>query len=179
MKKPPVEFLPLDEYLKIAGKMICYYCTKVNPKCRDLQKVLLESEDAISCVAEEMMFADWRYNENKKKSRKHYRYLCGIYGVIHYLRTVGSKKNIQHSPIIYDIVDETKDLIDKEDNLKKINFLLNNSKLTQKQMFCIKEYFLNHRTYADIGKELGVERQDISIHVSHALKKMKRLTVSS
>lgn len=83
-KAEDCEFLTNDEYLKIARKMIRKYASKYSA---DLAKEMLASEDAVSNLATQLMYADWRWNEKYTNDGKvaldryRYRNQCGIWAI--------------------------------------------------------------------------------------------------
>lgn len=109
IKYPPAEsqeFLSLQEYINISEKVINFYCKKN----KGLVKELLASEDAVSCIAEQLMMGDWRWKPFYEKkiydkegnflgtktleiSRHSYRNKCAVWAIGKYLKQCVNNKN--------------------------------------------------------------------------------------
>lgn len=46
--------------------------------------------------------------------------------------------------------------------------------LTERQRYCITEYYINSRKMVDISKDLGVSPSVVSRHISRGIAKMKK-----
>lgn len=194
------EFLSMEEYLKIAKKTVNYYCKKN----KELVYNLLVSEDAISSIAEQLMFGDWRYRPVHKKkifdeegnlirvdsiniSRHSYRNKCAVWAIKNYLDKSNNKKNNQLQSLdiqkdtdtvnLYDLVEDDKSMpvykIFDESIRKKVNYLLNNSKLSDPQKQCVTLYFLEDLTLEEVGVKLGISKQGVQQNVTRALENMR------
>lgn len=49
-----------------------------------------------------------------------------------------------------------------------------NNELTEKQRYCITEYYINSRKMVDISKELGISPCVVSRHISRGVAKLKK-----
>lgn len=82
------EFLSNKEYLSGAKKIIKKYASKYSV---DLAKEMLASDDAISNVATQLMYADWRWDEKNRDNGKialdryRYRNQCGVWAIKVYM----------------------------------------------------------------------------------------------
>ena len=90
-----IEFDSLDSYLLLAKKSISKFA---NQFYNGLSSKMLKDEDAIASVANAIMMADWRWDENyqnekgTKKTRYSYRNQCALWAIQTYV-TKGQKKN--------------------------------------------------------------------------------------
>lgn len=48
--------------------------------------------------------------------------------------------------------------------------------LTEKQRFCVVEYYINNRHMNDIASELGLNPSTVSRHIQRAVKRLKRVS---
>ena len=165
-------FEPLSFYINLAKKTISKFAPKFY---NGLSVEMLKSEEAISDIATALMYADWRYDENRKgktglqKTLYSYRNQCAIWAI----KTYVTNKYRQHkvSSLDFELEDDTfldstiKDnkarspldiVIDNEytDNLSKcITNLLDNNLLSDKQKKQIQMYYFEDKTLSEIGKE--------------------------
>ena len=181
----------LDIYINLAKKTIVKFCPRFY---NGLSAEMLKNNDAVSDVATAIMYADWRFDPERKgkeggqKTLYSYRNQCAIWAIKTY---VTNKYKKQKNDISLDFDDKEsktamysniKDnkaldpldiLIDKEnqDDLSKtIDMLLNNSSLSDKQKEQIRMYYLENHTLSEIGKKFGVSREAVRQNIKRALE---------
>jgi RNA polymerase sigma factor (sigma-70 family) len=185
-------FEPLSFYINLAKKTISKFAPKFY---NGLSVEMLKSEEAISDIATALMYADWRYDENRKgktglqKTLYSYRNQCAIWAI----KTYVTNKYRQHkvSSLDFELEDDTfldstiKDnkaqspldiVIDNEytDNLSKcITNLLDNNLLSDKQKKQIQMYYFEDKTLSEIGKEFGVSREAVRQNIKRGLETIK------
>jgi RNA polymerase sigma factor (sigma-70 family) len=185
-------FEPLSFYINLAKKTISKFAPKFY---NGLSVEMLKSEEAISDIATALMYADWRYDENRKgktglqKTLYSYRNQCAIWAI----KTYVTNKYRQHkvSSLDFELEDDTfldstiKDnkarspldiVIDSEyaDNLSKcITNLLDNNLLSDKQKKQIQMYYFEDKTLSEIGKEFGVSREAVRQNIKRGLETIK------
>lgn len=189
------EFDDLSSYITLAKKIISKFAPNFYSS---LRKELLSNEDAIADIASALMFADWRWDENRKgfngkgKTKYSYRNQCGIWAIKTYLTNKYRKSNqalslnnnennseVSFAKNIPDNIeyDPAKIVEDKEysqnlsDNIKK---LLSSGIISDKQRDQIKEYYFNDKTLSDIGKQFGVTREAVRQNIQKGLIKIRQ-----
>lgn len=194
-----IEFEPLSFYINLAQKTIAKFGKNFSST---LSKEMLKSEDAIANVANCIMMADWRWDNERKgetgqqKTRYSYRNQCAIWAIKSYITRKKNKKNKSHSVDIttsyedqqlslLDILpDKSKCaldiLIDNEDknSIKEyIDQVLNsdNNILSERQAECLKLYYLEDMTFAQIGSNFGITREAVRQNIKKAVEKIRKL----
>jgi RNA polymerase sigma factor (sigma-70 family) len=194
-----IEFEPLSVYLDLAKKTISKFAKNFSPS---LGKEMLKSEDAIANVANCIMMADWRWDKERKgqtgqqKNRYSYRNQCAIWAIKSYMTRKKYKKQKVHSVDIENKCnDENLSLLDiipsdqqcpldlliceETDNDIKttIDQILSDSYnlLSQRQKECIKLYYLENQTFAQIGKKFGITREAVRQNIKKSIEKIKTL----
>lgn len=186
------EFESLSFYINLAKKTISKFAPKFY---NGLSTEMLKSEEAVSDIATALMYADWRYDENRKgktglqKTLYSYRNQCAIWAI----KTYVTNKYKQHkvSSLDFELEDDKfldatiKDnkarspldiAIDTEysDNLSKcITNLLDNNLLSDKQKKQIQMYYFEDKTLSEIGKEFGVSREAVRQNIKRGLETIK------
>lgn len=194
-----IEFESLSFYINLAQKAIAKFGKNFSST---LSKEMLKSEDAIANVANCIMMADWRWDNERKgetgqqKTRYSYRNQCAIWAIKSYISRKKNKKNKSHSVDIstsyedqqlslLDIIpDKSKCpldiLINNEDqnNIKDhIDQILNsdNNILSTRQSECLKLYYLEGMTFAQIGSQFGITREAVRQNIKKAIEKIRKL----
>lgn len=193
-----VEFYSLNEYLTLAKKSISAFANRFY---RGLSRQMLKDEDAIAVVANAMMMADWRYDENYKnqeqrgtKTRYSYRNQCAIWAIQgfvtkNYKNNKKSYKifsldhhNDEENSTAYTYIADTnaKDPVDIVSNDETI---LNNSKmiedimsldfLTDKQKNILSMYYQEGKTFAKIAEEYGLTKEAIRLSIQKTIKQIR------
>jgi len=193
-----VEYETLEEYLSIAKKLIM----KIAPKFySNLAKEMLRDEDAISCVTNAIMSADWKWNpdyrskKNTVCSKKTYRYKRAIWAIKGYLKAKKLKRNTislsyiksensGESIVLSGLIADKKAynpsiLAENKENVLELQCLiqdiLNSNLISQKQKKYIKEYYLENKTLQEVGKKYSVSREAVRQTVNKGISTIKRL----
>lgn len=188
------EYDSLDTYINLAKKTISKFCPKFY---NGLSTEMLKNNDAISDVATAIMYADWRFDPNRKgkngqqKTLYSYRNQCAIWAIKTYVTNKYKKNNDTmsldfnakdsdcslHSSMPDTRVEEPVEILiknEQETNLSMlINNLLLNNNLSDKQREQIKLYYLEDHTLSQIGKKFGVSREAIRQNIKRALEIIK------
>lgn len=184
----------LDTYINLAKKTISKFCPKFY---NGLSTEMLKNNDAISDVATAIMYADWRFDPNRKgkngqqKTLYSYRNQCAIWAIKTYVTNKYKKNNDTmsldfntkdsdgslHSSMPDNKAEEPIEILiknEQETNLSMlINNLLLNNNLSDKQREQIKLYYLEDNTLSQIGKKFGVSREAIRQNIKRALEIIK------
>jgi RNA polymerase sigma factor (sigma-70 family) len=192
-----IEFDSLDTYILLAKKSISKFANRFY---NGLSSKMLKDEDAISAVANAMMMADWRWDENyqnskgTKKTKYSYRNQCALWAIQTYVtkNQKNNKKfknvysidyNIGHdeestvSSIIQDKhISPEEEIIEKE-NKKELSDLIDNllalDCLTTRQKEYIKLYYFESYTFEKIGQKYGITREAVRQGLNKAIDLIK------
>lgn len=196
-----IEFSSLDEYMLLAKKSISKFS---NQFYQGLSKKMLQDEDAIASVANAIMMADWRWDENyqndkgTKKTRYSYRNQCALWAIQTYISKDHKKNNkfkkkiysLDHivesddSTSIYSFAEDNKTqspddiLIQMEDKAELhslIESLLNLDCLTTRQKDYIRLYYFESYTFEKIGQKYGITREAVRQGLNKAIAKIKEV----
>lgn len=196
-----IKFESLSLYITLAKKAISKFANQIY---NGLASKMLKDEDAISSIANAIMMADWRWDENyqndkqTKKTRYSYRNQCALWAIQTYA-TKDSKKSKKYNVYSLDhrindsedggsIYSFTKDIkisdpqeiyINNEEHekLKKlINEMLNCNLLTTRQREYIKLYYFESYTFDKIGKKYGITREAVRQGLNKAISIIRGLS---
>lgn len=182
-------FDSLSTYISLAKKTI----SKFGPKFYNgLSTEMLKNEEAISDVATALMYADWRFDENRKgktglqKTLYSYRNQCAIWAIKTYVTTkYKQRKNYSidqdndNDQKLDSLLPDLKAqnpldiLIDneyKKDLSINIKELLNNNILSDKQKQQIEMYYFDDETLSSIGDKFGVSREAVRQNIKRGLE---------
>ena len=188
------EYDDMLTYITLAKKIISKFAPNFYSSLRN---ELLSNEDAIADIASSLMFADWRWDENRKgfngksKTKYSYRNQCGIWAIKTYLSNKYKKSNQSYSIDNTDInntmsfaeniacsdsYDPALIIEEKEhqENLKQtIDILFSSSIISDKQKEQIKQYYFDDKTLSEIGKSFGVTREAVRQNIQKGLSKIR------
>lgn len=195
-----LEFDSLKVYLTMAKKTISKFANKIYS---GLAVKMLKDEDAIAGVANAIMMADWRWDENyenkkgTKKNKYSYRNQCALWAIQTYATKNGKrlKNKKQIYSLNYDIDDdnqsdlyhltadnsiETPDNIFIESENKQvlsnlIHNLLSLECLSDRQKDYIKLYYFENYTFEKIGKKYGITREAVRQGLNKALDLIRNM----
>ena len=193
-----IEFESLSFYVNLAQKAISKFGRNFSST---LSKEMLKSEDAIANVANCIMMADWRWDNERKgetgqqKTKYSYRNQCAIWAIKSYISRKKNKKNKSHSVDINNYDDANLSLLDiipskskspidilmdieSDNNIKAhIDQILNsdNNILSSRQSECLKLYYLENMTFAQIGSKFGITREAVRQNIKKAIEKIRKL----
>jgi RNA polymerase sigma factor (sigma-70 family) len=180
----------LCTYTNLAKKTIAKFAPKFY---NGLSLEMLKNDDAISDVATAIMYADWRFDENRtgisgqKKTLYSYRNQCAIWAIKTYItnKYKKQKKDTLSLNFSLDNNDEISSSIQDEKTYdpafiaikneqadayaKYIQCIFDSGVLTEKQIDIIKLYYLENETLASIGKKFGVSREAIRQNLKRAI----------
>jgi hypothetical protein len=157
-----ITFDNLDDYLILAKKAISKFS-------HPMSKKMLKDEDAISLVANAIMMADWRWDENyqskqgTKKTKYSYRNQCAIWAIQTYLSKEYQKNKKYDKIYSLDYVSESEDsiahnLVEDKKNLTPYEIAIKN-----------ELYFLESETFENIGKKYGITREAVRQGLNKAI----------
>lgn len=189
-----IKFDSLETYILLAKKAISKFANQIY---NGLSSKMLKDEDAISSVANAIMMADWRWDENyqnekgTKKTKYSYRNQCALWAIQTHVSKRSKKSKKYNSVYSLDYISESDDslsahnytednkvlspeqiAINNEENqsLKHlIDAMLESDCLTDKQKDYIKLYYFEDYTFDKIGKKYGITREAVRQGLNKAL----------
>lgn len=192
-----IKFESLEFYTNLAQRAISKFSSTTG---NTTVKSMLKSDDAIASVANAIMMADWRWDENRtgktgeKKTKYSYRNQCAIWAIKSHITRKKHKKHkmfIDHcipnrsdnEMSLLDIVakDETdpSEIIAKNENQlinqRYVAEILSdtNTIISDKQKQYIKLYYLENKTFAQIGKQYNITREAVRQGIKKAFVKLR------
>jgi RNA polymerase sigma factor (sigma-70 family) len=197
-----IEFESLSTYILLAKKAISKFA---NNMYSGLSVKMLKDEEAISSVANAIMMADWRWDDNyqntqnTKKTKYSYRNQCAIWAIQTYITKTykhqkKTKKKVfsldfdnkkdDDSGSIYEKIEnltsEQPDLIlmeqEEKDNLhSNLQCLLSSDLLSDRQKDYIKLYYFENQTFEQIGQKYNITREAVRQGLNKALDLIRGL----
>jgi RNA polymerase sigma factor (sigma-70 family) len=189
-----IEFDSLDKYLLLARKSISKFA---NSFFGGLAKKMLNDEDAVASVANAIMMADWRWDENysneqgTKKTKYSYRNQCALWAIQTYVTKMYKKpKKINKvysldydatdndNMSIHECLEDNKNLrpdeliADREqkENLSQlIEQIFEIDCLSERQKDYIRLYYFENYTFDKIGKKYGITREAVRQGLNKAI----------
>lgn len=188
------QFDDMSTYIVLAKKIISKFAPNFYTS---LRKELLNNEDAIADIASALMFADWRWDKDRKgfngkgKTKYSYRNQCGIWAIKTYLTNKYRKSNQAYSINNNDNNDinfaenipcnESYDpytIVSEKEHMEhisqEINMILSSELISEKQREQIKEYYFDDKTLSEIGKKFGVTREAVRQNIQKGLSKIRQ-----
>ena len=197
-----INFDSLDHYILLAKKSIAKFANRFY---NGLSTKMLKDEDAISSVANAIMMADWRWDENyqndkgTKKTRYSYRNQCALWAIQTYISKNHKKKNKKfkqvysldyvvsqdddsqsfHAFAVDKSTSPPDEIVMEEENQKEITQLIEQlltiDCLTEKQRDYIRLYYFENYTFDRIGKKYGVTREAVRQGLNKALDTIRSM----
>ena len=194
-----LEFDSLNTYMILAKKSISKFS---NQFYNGLSSKMLKDEDAISSIANAIMMADWRWDENyqndkgTKKTKYSYRNQCALWAIQTYV-SKNYKKNKKFKTNVYSLdymvekddestvhsfTEDTKSISpenilinkeNKEELSSLINKLLQLDCLSDRQRDYIQLYYFESYTFEKIGKKYGITREAVRQGLNKAISLIK------
>ena len=187
----------LSTYISLAKKTI----SKFGPKFYNgLSLEMLQNEEAISDIATALMYADWRFDENRvgktglKKTKYSYRNQCALWAIKTYVtnkykgrkhlsldRTLGESSDDNGYDYTISGSQTPDNIIMKEEEetilSDTINSLLASDLLSDKQRQQIKMYYFDNYTLSKIGKHFGVSREAVRQNIKRGLDTIREYDI--
>lgn len=194
-----LEFDSLNTYMILAKKSISKFS---NQFYNGLSSKMLKDEDAISSIANAIMMADWRWDENyqndkgTKKTKYSYRNQCALWAIQTYV-SKNYKKNKKFKTNIYSLdymvekddestvhsfTEDTKsispeDILINKENKEELSSLINKllqlGCLSDRQRDYIQLYYFESYTFEKIGKKYGITREAVRQGLNKAISLIK------
>ena len=173
----------MNDYRNLAKRCISLFAGGVSSK-------MIKDEDAISHVAEHIMWGHLRWKEDGGRAIKSYLNQCAIWAIkiwqtkmyqtekmgimsLNHVLSNGSDDGVEQHEIIPDTSALEPSEIICEDMKIKIKSIFSNKKLTLLQKKCLKERYIEGKKLQQIADSLGVTRQSVNQHIKKAINKLK------
>lgn len=190
-----IEFDSLQTYLLLAKKAISKFG---NSMYNGLASKMLKDEEAIASIANAIMMADWRWDDNyqneqgTKKTKYSYRNQCALWAIQTHI-TKDHKKNKKFKNKVYSLDHVTEDDSDssihnftqddrtlspetilmqaesKQELTRLIDSLLSLDCLSARQKDYIRLYYFESYTFEKIGQKYGITREAVRQGLNKAL----------
>jgi RNA polymerase sigma factor (sigma-70 family) len=189
-----IKFDSLQTYVLLAKKAISKFANQIY---NGLSSKMLKDEDAIASVANAIMMADWRWDENyqnekgTKKTRYSYRNQCALWAIQTHVSKRSKKSKKYNNVYSLDYISESDDSLsahnytednrvlnpeqiaikneEKQSLQNLINAMLDSGCLTDRQRDYIKLYYFEDYTFDKIGKKYGITREAVRQGLNKAL----------
>lgn len=179
----------LSVYISLAKKTISKFAPKFY---KSLAYEMLSNEDAVADVANAIMTADWKYDQDRtgkisgqKKTKYSYRNQCAIWAIKTYISSKykkNNKKNIQYDNDLhsnycaYESNPLEMMILEESDSIKNecLSTILSSDILSDKQKEHIKLYYFSNMTLAEIGNKYGVTREAIRQSLLKGINQIKQ-----
>lgn len=178
-----------QKYIKIAKKIVNYFASS------EVAREILHDEDAISFIAEHIMYADWRWTPKRGRTQRAYRNQCGIWAIKVYISTK-NRKNKYKMLSLNSLIGPNKDMsaIDtiinkdaphgieisistEDDNRNKalVNEILNSKELSERESEFLRLRFIEGMTCAAIGIIHNITRERVRQVLDIAMNKIREV----
>ena len=154
-------------------------------------KSMIKDEDAISHVAEHIMWGHTRWDADRGRSLKSYLNQCGIWAIKVWQTKVYNKSNtnkilsLNHPLDQNDSSCELSDLIQDTscstpyqelyDNTSlEVNEFIDSDCLTPLQKICLQSRYIEGKKLREIAELLSVTRQAVNQHIKKAITKLRK-----
>jgi len=173
----------LHDYYHVAQR--CIGAFAIGP----LAKSMLRNEDAISFVAEHLMYAAFRWDCSGGRTLRSYLNQCAIWSIMTWLTLV---KKSNRYPIIsinedaytdsrtklYEIIQDKNSEIpdqvimgqEQSDNLMNV---IDDACLTERQQHCLDAVYIQGQRPSEVARELGVSRQAVDQCLNNGVNKIR------
>jgi RNA polymerase sigma factor (sigma-70 family) len=194
-----IEFDSLQTYLLLAKKAISKFG---NSMYNGLASKMLKDEEAIASIANAIMMADWRWDENyqneqqTKKTKYSYRNQCAIWAIKTYItKNYEHKKKTKKKIYSLDYENDTDNtchdlienlgccspediIISNEENDNLVNTvkeLLDCPILTERQRDYLRLYYFENQTFEQIGKKYNITREAVRQGLNKTLETIRSI----
>lgn len=175
--------LSLAEYLEVAEKCIARFAAP------SVAREMLRDEDAVSFIAEHLMYGTARWSPDGGRAFRSYLTQCARWAIT---RWIGKRKKVvargvtslnqnreEGDMFLYELIADPRDCSNESevywcDLSDEVESLINHPELTEAQSKALRKRYIEGKTFREIGSDLGVSKQMADGYVSAALKKLKK-----
>jgi RNA polymerase sigma factor (sigma-70 family) len=177
------EMLSLQEYVDISKRCIGHFASS------DLAKQMLQSEDAISFVAEHLMMATCRHDAAKGRTLRSYHNQCAIWAIQNWVARISKNTDYEILSLnkelkdggtareMYQIIEDDRPApisdMERQENMDRVKKLLASPVLSQLEQSCISMKFLSEMSANEISKSLDINRKLVYTSIQKGLAKLR------
>lgn len=174
--------LSLEQYLKIARQIIGKFALA------SVRNQMLRDEDAIAFIAEHLMAATVRFEEDSGRTFKSYLNQCGIWAINRWLTNVKSaakldvcsldfthdNEGIKRPKNLHEVIPDkdSSSILDSLIAKETIDEILSHPCLNDAQRKCLKLKFIDDLTYREIAEHMSFTRARAEQVTKEALRKL-------
>lgn len=174
--------LSLNDYYEIARRCIAAFAFG------SIRNMMIKSEDAVSFVAEHLMYATCRWDKERGRTFHSYLNYCSICAIKRWA-LMSRRASCQHdvslnasfdensSDFYSTMTDNTDTPVDKlchDEETASIRKIMD-EELTEKQRNCIEMIYINGCSGADVARALGISRQAVDQCTRKGLTKIRTI----
>ena len=178
----PERMFGLQEYLDIAARCIAHFAN------RDLKSQMLKSEDAISFVAEHLMYATCRWSPERGRTLRSYHNQCAIWAIQNWMSrlvktrevlSINKELNQDESVVqLYEILEDPRDSsfadTKNDEDRSEIMSIIDKSSLSSMEKRCLVGKFLEHMSVKEISEDINKTDKFVYNIIDRAIKKLRR-----
>ena len=181
-KETTARMLSLEEYLKTARQVISKFAIG------SVRTQMLRDEDAIAFIAEHLMTATVRFQEDKGRTFKSYLNQCGIWAINRWLTNIKASNKVdvmsmdfesdscgngRDSMTLHDLIpDKAPTTVEALISQETLDEILTHPCLNDTQKLCLRFKFVDNLTYREIGEKIKKTRARIEQITKEALRKL-------
>jgi len=162
----------LQDYYNMAERCIGKFAS------RSLSRCMLCSEDAVSFVAEYLMYAAYRWDETRGCSIKTYLNKCAIWSIHRWVTMQRATPNLwslnvecgERGEQCHEMVPSPEKPPHSHARILKI---IDKGRLTKRQRYCMEAVYVHDLTQKELASRLGVSRQAVSKCIQSAIQKIR------
>lgn len=171
--------LSLDDYYEVARRCISAFASG------SVRNSMLRSEDALSFVAEHLMYASCRWEADGGKTLYSYLNQCAIWAIRRWIlisknamknHCVSLNQSYEDQDELYSVIsdgtDQPVDELCRKEEQEAIRRIMD-SELTDRQRECIELIYIQGFSGADTARELGISRQAVEQCTTKGLTKIR------
>ncbi len=174
----------LDDYYRVAQRCIGAFATG------SLAQSMLRNEDAISFVAEHLMYAAHRWNKSGGRTLHCYLNQCAIWSIHRWIalsKKVASKSlvslNADNCPTsdtqqLYTMIADDNapapdDILMDQEKTDGLANVIEGAGLTDRQRHCLEVVYVQGQKPAEVARDLGISRQAVDQCLTKGIRKIK------
>tara|TARA_R110000824_G_scaffold9415_4_gene42118 strand:+ start:19065 stop:19685 length:621 start_codon:yes stop_codon:yes gene_type:complete len=177
------EMLSLEEYIDISKRCIGHFASP------DLAKQMLQSEDAISFVAEHLMMATCRHDEEKGRTLRSYHNQCAIWAIQNWVARISKNSDYEILSLnkelkdggtareMYHVIEDERPAfpseMERQENMDRAQKLLSSPVLSKLEQDCISMKFLDEMSAKEIAEDLDINRKLVYTSIQKGLAKLR------
>ena len=174
----------LDEYYKVAKRCIGAFAAG------SMAQSMLQNEDAISFVAEHLMYAGYRWNESGGRTVNSYLNQCAIWSIkrwivltkkasekacmsLHLDSAHGSKPQMLYSKIADVTTIPPDEILMNQETTEGLTHVIDDAGLTERQRHCLEVVYVQGQKPSEVARDLGISRQAVDQCLTKGIHKIK------